>query len=87
MNCDSPSPQTLCEPAPPVTRTLPINGTFSEVQGKIYDAVLEAADAAFAVAAEHAQRPVIFAEVHDAAMNVIAHRLEEWGLLPVSAED
>lgn len=70
-----------------ITRTLPINGTFSEVQGKIYDAVLEAADAAFAVAAEHAQRPVIFAEVHDAAMNVIAHRLEEWGLLPVSAEE
>lgn len=70
-----------------ITRTLPINGTFSEVQGRIYDAVLEAADAAFAVAAEHTQRPVIFAEVHDAAMNVIAHRLEEWGLLPVSAAE
>ena len=68
-----------------VTRTLPVNGTFSDTQAKIYDAVLEAADAAFAVAAQHAQRPVIFAEVHDAAMEVLAHRLDEFGLLPVSA--
>ena len=57
------------------------------MQARIYDAVLEAADAAFAVAGEHVNRPVKFAEVHDAAMGVIAHRLEEWGLLPVSAEE
>ena len=70
-----------------ITRTIPISGTFSDVQARIYDAVLEAADAAFAVAGEHVNRPVKFAEVHDAAMGVIAHRLEEWGLLPVSAEE
>ncbi|MBR7539934.1 M24 family metallopeptidase, partial [Mycobacterium tuberculosis] len=70
-----------------ITRTLPVSGTFTEVQAKIYDAVLEASDAAFAVAAEHVDRPVRFREVHEAAMKVIAHRLEEFGLLPVSAEE
>ena len=70
-----------------ISRTLPVSGTFTEVQGRIYDAVLEAADAAFAVAAEHTRRPVVFAEVHDAAMRVIAHRLADFGLLPVSVDE
>lgn len=70
-----------------ITRTLPVSGTFSEVQAKIYDAVLDAADAAFAVAAEHVSRPVRFREVHEAAMAVIAGRLEEFGILPVSAAE
>ncbi|GCD20651.1 Xaa-Pro aminopeptidase [Cellulomonas algicola] len=66
-----------------VTRTLPVDGTFTEVQRRVYQAVLDAADAAFAVA-----RPgTRFRDVHDAAMRVIAARLEEWGLLPISAED
>lgn len=66
-----------------ITRTLPVNGTFSEVQRRVYEAVLEAADAAFAVA-----RPgVKFREVHEAAMVVIAKRAAEWGLLPVTAEE
>ncbi|WP_235866161.1 aminopeptidase P family protein [Serinibacter arcticus] len=65
-----------------VTRTLPVTGQFTEVQRRVYEAVREAADAAFAVV-----RPGIrFREVHAAAMEVIAARLEEWGLLPVSAE-
>ncbi|WP_072313885.1 aminopeptidase P family protein [Agrococcus sp. Marseille-P2731] len=65
-----------------ITRTLPISGEFSEVQRRIYDAVLEAADAAFAIV-----RPgIVFKEVHAAAMEVIARRTAEWGLLPVSAE-
>ncbi|MDF2554400.1 MAG: Xaa-Pro aminopeptidase, partial [Microbacterium sp.] len=43
----------------------------------------EAADAAFAAA-----RPgVRFREVHAAAMDVIARRVAEWGLLPVTAEE
>src|SRR5699024_4409942 len=32
-----------------ITRTLPSNGTFSSVQRDMYDAVLEAADAAFSI--------------------------------------
>ncbi len=70
-----------------VTRTLPVSGTFSETQAAIYDAVLAAADAAFAVAAEHVERTVVFGEVHDAAMRVIAEKLEEFGVLPVSAAE
>jgi Xaa-Pro aminopeptidase len=66
-----------------VTRTLPVNGTFSEAQRKVYEAVLEAADAAFAVARPGSK----FRDLHSAAMEVIAARLEEWGLLPVSAEE
>ena len=66
-----------------ITRTLPVNGRFSDVQRKVYETVLEAADAAFAVA-----RPgVKFREVHEAAMKVIATRVAEWGVLPVSAEE
>ncbi|MGM7672026.1 aminopeptidase P family protein [Microbacterium sp. A93] len=66
-----------------ITRTLPVNGTFSDVQRRVYETVLEAADAAFAVA-----RPgVRFREVHEAAMVVIAKRVAEWGLLPVTAEE
>ncbi|GAB2687367.1 aminopeptidase P family protein [Thalassiella azotivora] len=66
-----------------VTRTLPVNGTFTEVQRRVYQAVLDAADAAFAVA-----RPgTRFRDLHAAAMEVIAARLEEWGLLPVTAAE
>ena len=65
-----------------VTRTFPVNGKFTEVQAKVYNAVLDAADAAFAVAKPGTK----FYEIHEAAMNVLAHRLEEWGLLPVSAD-
>ncbi len=66
-----------------ITRTLPVSGTFSPVQRRIYDAVLEAADAAFAIV-----RPGIrFRELHETAMKVIAERTAEWGLLPVSAEE
>ena len=65
-----------------ITRTIPVNGKFSEVQRKIYQAVLDAADAAFAVAVPGRK----FRDVHAAAMEVLAARLEAWGLLPVSAE-
>ncbi len=66
-----------------ITRTFPVNGTFSPVQRKVYEAVLEAADAAFAIA-----RPGIkFKKLHEAAMTVIAAKVSEWGLQPLSAED
>jgi len=66
-----------------ITRTLPVSGTFSPVQRRVYDAVVEAADAAFAAA----KVGVPFRTVHEAAMQVIAARTAEWGLLPVSAEE
>ncbi len=66
-----------------ITRTLPVSGTFTEVQRKIYEAVREAADAAFAAAVPG----VKFRTVHEAAMRVIATRVAEWGLLPVSADE
>ncbi|MDO8122704.1 aminopeptidase P family protein [Isoptericola sp. b490] len=66
-----------------VTRTLPIDGEFTQVQRRVYQAVLDAADAAFAAAVPGAR----FRDVHAAAMEVIAHRLEEWGLLPGTAEE
>jgi Xaa-Pro aminopeptidase len=66
-----------------VTRTLPVSGRFTPAQRQVYEAVLEAADAAFAVA-----RPgTRFRELHEAAMQVIAGRLHEWGLLPGTVEE
>ncbi|MEV8136286.1 aminopeptidase P family protein [Microbacterium aurantiacum] len=66
-----------------ITRTLPINGRFSDVQRRVYEAVREAADAAFAAARPGAR----FREVHEAAMSVIAERVADWGLLPVTAQE
>lgn len=66
-----------------ITRTLPASGVFSPVQRRVYEAVLEAADAAFRTV-----RPGIrFRDLHQTAMAVIAARTSEWGLLPVSAEE
>ena len=66
-----------------ITRTLPISGRFTGVQRQVYEAVLDAADAAFAIV-----RPGIrFRDMHAEAMRVIAERTAEWGLLPVTAEE
>ncbi|MFI7481041.1 aminopeptidase P family protein [Kocuria sp. M1R5S2] len=65
-----------------ITRTLPVNGRYTEVQRRIYEAVLDAADAAFDAAVPGNR----FRDVHAAAMEVLARRLESWGLLPVPAE-
>ncbi len=66
-----------------VTRTLPVSGRFSRAQRRVYEAVLEAADAAFEVARPGRR----FRELNDVAQAVIARRLAEWGLLPGSAEE
>jgi Xaa-Pro aminopeptidase len=66
-----------------ITRTLPIGGTFTEVQRRVYEAVLEAADAARAIV----KPGIIFSDIHAAAMAVIARKTAEWGFLPVSAEE
>lgn len=65
-----------------ITRTLPVTGTFSPAQRKVYEVVLEAQEAAMAVCRPGAK----FADVHQAAISVIAHRLHEWGILPVEPE-
>ncbi len=65
-----------------ITRTIPISGTFSAVQRRVYEAVLEAADAARAIV-----RPGIrFGDVHDEAMKVIERKTREWGFLPEASE-
>ncbi|GAA1992488.1 aminopeptidase P family protein [Microbacterium pumilum] len=66
-----------------ITRTLPVSGHFTEVQRRVYETVREAADAGFAAA----RLGVKFRDVHEAAMQVIARRVAEWGLLPVTAEE
>ena len=66
-----------------ITRTLPVNGKFSAEQRFMYNAVLEAADAAFAIA----KPGVKFRDIHNAAIAVIAKRVAELGIIPVSAED
>jgi Xaa-Pro aminopeptidase len=66
-----------------VTRTIPINGKFSALQREIYEAVLDAADAVFAMA----KPGVLFKDMHATAMRVIAEKTHGWGFLPGSVED
>jgi Xaa-Pro aminopeptidase len=66
-----------------ITRTLPVSGTFTPTQRLVYDAVVEAADAAFQVVTPGA----IFREIHQAAMAVIAAKVYEWGFLPVGLDE
>ncbi|MGW7068129.1 aminopeptidase P family protein [Streptomyces sp. NPDC054855] len=60
-----------------VTRTLPINGRFDELQRKIYDAVYEAQEAGIAAVRPGAK----YRDFHEAAQRVLAERLVEWGLV------
>jgi Xaa-Pro aminopeptidase len=66
-----------------ITRTLPVNGRFSDQQRRVYQAVLAAQEAGIAAAKPGAK----FSDVHRAAVTVIAQRLEEWGILPISAQE
>jgi Xaa-Pro aminopeptidase len=65
-----------------ITRTLPISGTFTPEQRAIYDLVLAAQDAAFAVCKPGND----FLDPNRAAMQVLAHGLEALGILS-SAEE
>ncbi|MBF6046258.1 M24 family metallopeptidase [Streptomyces sp. NRRL B-1677] len=65
-----------------VTRTLPINGTYTELQRKIYDAVHEAQEAGIAAVKPGAK----YRDFHDAAQRVLAGKLVEWGLVEGPAE-
>jgi Xaa-Pro aminopeptidase len=66
-----------------ITRTLPVSGRFTPEQAEVYQAVLDAADAAFAVA----KPGVVFRDIHRAAMRVIAERVHAWGWLPGTVEE
>jgi len=66
-----------------VTRTLPISGTFTGLQRELYSIVLEAQKAGISAV----QPGAAFRAPHIAAMTVIAHALEDLGLLPCSAQE
>ncbi len=66
-----------------VTRTLPVDGTFTTLQRDLYTLVHDAQQAGI-----DAVRPgAKFLAAHEAAMQVLAHGLSDLGLLPVSAEE
>ncbi|RFC73444.1 aminopeptidase P family protein [Streptomyces sp. AcE210] len=60
-----------------ITRTLPVNGRYTELQKKIYDAVYEAQEAGIAAVKPGAK----YRDFHDAAQRVLAEKLVEWGLV------
>ncbi len=66
-----------------VTRTLPVDGTYTPLQRDLYTLVLTAQQAGI-----DAVRPGAgFLEPHDAAMTVLAHGLADLDLLPCSPEE
>ena len=66
-----------------VTRTLPVDGTFTPLQRDLYTLVLTAQQAGI-----DAVRPgAAFLDPHDAAMRVLAQGLDDLGLLPVGVEE
>jgi Xaa-Pro aminopeptidase len=65
-----------------VTRTLPVNGTWTDTQRTLYSAVLESQEAAIAEVKAGAD----FLAAHRAAMWVLADHLHSWGVLPVTAD-
>jgi Xaa-Pro aminopeptidase len=66
-----------------VTRTLPVDGTFTPLQRDLYTLVLNAQQKGI-----EAVRPgAPFLAAHNAAMEVLAHGLDDLGLLPVSPEE
>jgi Xaa-Pro aminopeptidase len=66
-----------------VTRTIPLSGTFSKPQKKVYRAVLRAQQAGFEAAVPGAS----FLAPHDAAMRSLTTDLMSWGLLTGDIED
>jgi Xaa-Pro aminopeptidase len=65
-----------------VTRTMPVNGTWTPEQLRVYRAVQEAQAAGIAEVKAGAD----FLAAHRAAMWVLADHLHSWGILPVTAE-
>jgi Xaa-Pro aminopeptidase len=66
-----------------VTRTLPIDGTFTAEQRTLYELVFAAQEAGLAAVRPGAQ----YRDFHMAAMTVLAHGLADLGILPCTAEE
>ncbi len=66
-----------------VTRTIPVSGSYSPLQRELYTLVLTAQQAGI----DSVRPGVDYLAPHHAAMAVLAHGLEDMGLLPVSAEE
>ncbi|WP_254394990.1 aminopeptidase P family protein [Streptomyces sp. AC512_CC834] len=66
-----------------VTRTLPVDGRFTPVQRKIYEAVYAAQEAGIAVVKPGAA----YRDFHDAAQRVLAEHLAAWGLFEGRSPD
>jgi Xaa-Pro aminopeptidase len=66
-----------------VTRTLPVSGHFTDEQRHLYELVLAAQEAGLAAV----QPGAAFRDFHQAAMTVLAHGLDDMGILPCSAEE
>ncbi|GAA3387597.1 aminopeptidase P family protein [Streptomyces roseoviridis] len=65
-----------------VTRTLPISGTFTPVQRRVYEAVYEAQEAGMAAVKPGAA----YRDFHEAAQRHLAARLVDWGFIEGPAE-
>jgi Xaa-Pro aminopeptidase len=66
-----------------VTRTLPVDGTFTPLQRDLYSLVLDAQQAGI----DAVKPDVPFRDPHDAAMRVLANGLHGMGLLPCSVDE
>ncbi len=66
-----------------VTRTLPVNGRFSDAQRRVYQLVYDAQEAALAAVKPGAK----FRDYYRASHQVLAQGLVAWGILPESAAD
>ncbi len=66
-----------------VTRTLPVSGTFTPLQRQVYDIVHASQQAGM----DFIKPGVVFRDVHNVCMRVLAEGLHDLGLLPVSVDE
>jgi Xaa-Pro aminopeptidase len=66
-----------------ITRTVPVNGTFTALQRQIYSLVYESQQAGLDVIKPDAA----YEDVHEACMRVLAEGLSDLGVLPVGVDE
>jgi Xaa-Pro aminopeptidase len=66
-----------------VTRTVPVNGTFSALQREVYDIVYASQQAGIDII----KPGVEYKSIHETCMRVLAGGLKDLGLLPVSVDE